>query len=172
MPSKSRDIWAAILSGLVVSGVIESVASALSDSIIAFAIGAFVGGLVAAYVLYGKPGQAAMAGALSGLLGTPFFLGVSQILLIFEVIPTPSGPSPPMAELQSALIILLGLNFVSGAVGGVLAGAIRHPVQEGVPTPAGVQPTSPVQARYCVQCGAQLPAGAVVCPHCNARQPQ
>jgi ribosomal protein L40E len=26
--------------------------------------------------------------------------------------------------------------------------------------------------RYCVQCGAQLPSGALICPQCNARQPQ
>jgi len=31
---------------------------------------------------------------------------------------------------------------------------------------------SPPQVRYCIQCGAQLPAGTLTCPHCNAAQPQ
>jgi Zn-dependent protease/predicted transcriptional regulator len=30
----------------------------------------------------------------------------------------------------------------------------------------------PGQVRYCVQCGAQLPLGTLVCPFCGARQPQ
>jgi CBS domain-containing protein len=30
---------------------------------------------------------------------------------------------------------------------------------------------SPPQMQYCVQCGAQLPVGTKVCPHCNATQP-
>ena len=34
-----------------------------------------------------------------------------------------------------------------------------------------VQPITAGQARYCVQCGGQLPVGTVVCPHCNAKQP-
>ena len=32
-------------------------------------------------------------------------------------------------------------------------------------TPAG-------SVRYCVQCGGQFPIGTIVCPHCNAKQPQ
>jgi Zn-dependent protease/predicted transcriptional regulator len=30
---------------------------------------------------------------------------------------------------------------------------------------------SPPQMQYCVQCGARLPVGTKVCPHCNATQP-
>ena len=33
-------------------------------------------------------------------------------------------------------------------------------------------PRAPDQFRYCVQCGAQLPAGTLTCPHCNVQQPQ
>lgn len=35
-----------------------------------------------------------------------------------------------------------------------------------------VQPTALGQARYCVQCGGQLPGGVIICPYCNAKQPQ
>jgi hypothetical protein len=57
-----------------------------------------IGGVVAAYLLHGKVGQAATAGALAGLLGTPFIFGIEQILAIFEVLPIPPGPTPSMAE--------------------------------------------------------------------------
>jgi len=41
--------------------------------------------------------------------------------------------------------------------------------------PATGQPTLPPaqlgQARYCIQCGAQLPLGSTTCPYCSAKQP-
>ena len=38
--------------------------------------------------------------------------------------------------------------------------------------PAWTIPTTiPPQVQYCIQCGAQLPIGARICPHCNAAQP-
>jgi hypothetical protein len=171
--AKSRDVWAATLTGVVVGGIIEAALSVLNDSIFIIAAGAFVGGVVAAYVLYGKIGQAAVAGILAGVLVTPFFLGLSQILAIFEVIPTPSGPTPPMSELQVVVAFIFMTNLVAGVVGGALGGAIRHRKPE-LEHPATVAPpgAAVAQARYCVQCGAQLPTGAVICPHCSARQPQ
>jgi Zn-dependent protease len=39
----------------------------------------------------------------------------------------------------------------------------------GRPSPGAGLPTTG-QIRYCVQCGAQLPAGTLVCPYCNAKQ--
>jgi Zn-dependent protease/predicted transcriptional regulator len=36
-----------------------------------------------------------------------------------------------------------------------------------LPTPRPI----PGQAKYCVQCGAQLPVDAEICPHCNAKRP-
>lgn len=39
----------------------------------------------------------------------------------------------------------------------------------GRPSPGAGLPTTG-QVRYCVQCGAQLPAGTLVCPYCNAKQ--
>jgi ribosomal protein L40E len=172
MQVKSRDLWAGTLAGVVVTGVLTAVLEAagltppLSDG-----AGAFVGGAVAAYVLYGKISQAATAGALTGIIGTPLYLGVSEILYIFGVIPTPSGPTPALSELQFAVVVILGIDLVVGVMGATFVGAMRHPREE---TPALQQQamTSPVvQNRYCVQCGAQLPPGALVCPHCNARQP-
>lgn len=170
--NKTRELWSATLVGVVVTGVLTAVLEAggltppISDG-----AGAFVGGAVAAYVLYGKIGQATAAGALSGVLGTPFYLGVSEILFIFGIIPTPSGPTPPLSELQVAVVIIVAIDFIAGVFGGTIVGAMHHPHEVPVMVPQQIQPGTITQTRYCIQCGAQLPPGAVVCPHCNARQP-
>ncbi len=172
MLAKSRALWAATLSGLVVGGVLATVLS-IGDLPFSTAIGALIGGVVAAYVLHGKIGQAAAAGALAGILGTPFSIGVSYLFLIFEVIPIPSSKTPPLSQLQLEVVSIFLTNSVAGAVGGVLAGAVRHPPSgEGPPPPPQAPGAAPTQPRYCVQCGAQLPSGTLICPHCNAQQPQ
>ena len=170
--AKSRDLWAATLVGVVVTGVLTAFLEAggltppISDG-----IGAFIGGATAAYVLYGKVGQATAAGALSGVLGTPFYLGMSELLFIFGVIPTPSGPTPPMSDLQVAVFIIFGIDLVAGVFGGAVVGAVRHKHEEALAPQPQTVPGSIPATKYCVQCGAQLPAGAVLCPHCGARQP-
>jgi len=171
MSVKNRNLWAATLVGVVVTGILTAVLEAggltppASDG-----IGAFVGGAAAAYVLYGKVTEATTAGALSGVLGTPFYLGVSEILYIFGVIPSPAGPTPPLSELQVAVAIIFGLDLVAGVFGSAVVGGIRRPHEE-VAAPQQQAVIGPVPQRYCIQCGAPLPAGAVVCPQCNARQP-
>jgi len=173
MPAKTRDLWTAVLAGVIVTGVLTALLEAASlTPPLSDAIGAFVGGAIAAYVLYGKVGQATAAGALAGIIGTPFYLGVSEILFIFGIIPTPSGPTPALSVLQEAVVIILGIDLVSGAMGATVAGAVHHPPPEAIAPPPQITPGTISQTRYCVQCGAQLPPGAVVCPHCNARQPQ
>lgn len=118
MPAKTRDLWTAVLAGVIVTGVLTALLEAASlTPPLSDAIGAFVGGAIAAYVLYGKVGQATAAGALAGIIGTPFYLGVSEILFIFGIIPTPSGPTPALSVLQEAVVIILGIDLVSGAMG-------------------------------------------------------
>ena len=172
MSVKSRDVWAGTLVGVVVTGIIAAglEAAGLTPPI-SDGAGAFIGGAAAAYVLYGKVSQATTAGALSGVLGTPFYLGVSEILYIFGVIPTPSGPTPPLSELEVAVVIIFGIDLVAGLFGGAIVGAMRHPREEAPAIQQQPMATPVAQNRYCIQCGAQLPPGAVVCPHCNARQP-
>ena len=170
MSAKSRELGTAALVGLVAGGSVSVILS-MADLPFSSAVGAFIGGVVAAYLLYGKIKQAAIAGSLSGVLSTLFFLGVSQILIIFELIPLPPGQPPPMSELRAAVVAIVLMNLVAGVVGGSLVAVVRHPSKV-LPPPPPPPGYSPGQVRYCVQCGAQLPAGTLICPHCNARQPQ
>lgn len=173
MSAKSRGFWTATLAGLVVGGLLEVPLSLIDLGLLSIAIPPFIGGVIAAYLLYGKIVPGAAAGALSAVLGTLFSLGVSQILFIFELIPGPSGPTPPLSVLQALVAIIFMIDLAAGAVGGALTGAVRHPRPGAGPPPPPPPPgAAPSQVRYCVQCGGQLPPGAVVCPHCNARQPQ
>ncbi len=171
LPIKNATFWAATLSGLAVGGFAATLLS-VGDLPFSPAIGAFVGGVIAAYVLYGKVGQATAAGAAASIFGTPFFLGVSQIFLIFEIIPIPSTPTPPLDQLQAAVVFIFMTNLLAGAVGGALMGAIRHPKAAAPATQSSATVVGAQQAKYCVQCGAQVPAGTSICPHCNAQQPQ
>jgi hypothetical protein len=161
------------LGGLVVGGVVSTILG-IVDLPFSFAIGAFVGGLAAAYLLRGRIGQAVAAGALSGILGTPLLLGLGDIVTIFELVPTSSGPTPTFAELQALVVVIAGMDLIAGAVGGAVFGAVFHAPRElhpPAPSPSATG-TTPGQVRYCVQCGGHLPSDALICPHCNARQPQ
>jgi len=173
MSAKTRELGTATLVGSVVGSVLITILGVANLPFYS-AIGAFIGGIVAAYMLRGKVGQAAGAGALSGLIGTPFFLGFSDILAIFSLIPTPSGPTPTLADLQLAVALIAGMDLVAGAIGGAILGAVYHAPKEPTlmpaPSSAAGMPTGAV--RYCVQCGAQLPPGASICPQCGAKQPQ
>ena len=169
MTNKTRELGTAILGGLIACGVLTIVLD-FAQIGVSTIIGALAGGLVAAYLLYGKISQAALAGALSGVLAVPFIFGLSYLLLIFEVVPIPSGPTPEMSVIQASIVALAVMNFGLGAIGGAVLGAIHHPPRE-VPPPPPPPSTAGVQMRYCAQCGAQLPPGALICPQCNARQP-
>ena len=169
MPANTKDILSATLVGVVVGGVIGALLDIVSFQL-SNVVGAFAGGAIAAYVLYGQVHEAARAGVLSGIFGMPFYLGVGEVLYILGAIP-PQTTTPTPSQLQFAVGLLLLTNLAAGAFGSMLIAAIRHPAPEKPSLQPATPGATPEQLRYCVQCGAQLPAGAVVCPHCNARQP-
>lgn len=167
--AKSRELGTGVLAGLVLGGLVSSVLSIGNVSYSA-PIGGFIAGACAAYIVYAKIGPASLAGALAGLLSLPFFLGVSQILVIFGVIPLPTGTQPSLTELQGAVVAITLMNLLAGGVGGSILGMVRHPPM--TPPPEAIIPGVPGQTKYCVQCGAQFPSGTVLCPQCGAKQPQ
>ena len=170
--SKQHELGTGVAIGLVVGGVIAT-ALGVVDLPFAAPVGALIGGLCGAYIIYGKIGQSTGVGALSGVLSLPFFLGLSEILLIFGVVPLPPGPQPTFAELQSAVAVIALENVLAGAVGGsILATFRRQTVLPAETTEANVLKQATGQVMYCIQCGAQLASGNSVCPHCGAKQPQ
>jgi hypothetical protein len=177
---RTRELGTATLGGLVVGSVVSAIlaiGAPFYPDIFAFfypVMGAFIGGVVAAYLVHGKSGQAVRAGVLSGVLGTPFFFGLTDIFAYLGLIPIPSGQIPTLAELQTFVVFIVGMNLVGGAVGGAVLGAVYHPPGQLPPTltPESATGTGPGQKRYCVQCGAQLAEGVLICPHCGARQAQ
>ncbi|MGD0424162.1 MAG: zinc ribbon domain-containing protein [Candidatus Bathyarchaeia archaeon] len=167
--SKSRELGTGIAVGLIAGGVLATLLSIFNFPFSA-PVGAFVSGALAAYVIYDKVGLATLGGACAGLLSLPFYLGLSQIFVIFEIIPIPPGPQPTMAELQSAVVAITLMDIVAGAVAGSILGAIHHPPPPSVATPLPTYPAE--QSKYCVQCGAKMTPGTLICPHCGARQPE
>jgi ribosomal protein L40E len=170
--AKKHEIGTGVAIGLVVGGV---VATALGAVELPFAapVGALIGGFCGAYVIYGKVGPSAGVGALSGILSLPFFLGLSEILLVFGVVQLPSAPQPSLAELQSLVVVIALEDVLAGAVGGSILGAVRRQTvlpSEAPETTMQKQPSG--QVMYCIQCGAQLPSGNLTCPHCGVKQPQ
>lgn len=171
MPVRSREVGTSALGGLVVGGVLGAILG-ITDLPFATTLGALIGGLVAAYLLYGKVGQAATAGGLSGMLSYPFSLGIFLILFTFGLYTPPSGPTPPASVVQAGVAMEFMLNLASGVVGAVVLSSVRRPSPEvGAPTPLASS-YAPGETRFCVQCGARLQAGTLICPHCNVRQPQ
>jgi len=167
--SKPRELGTGIAVGLVGGGILATVLS-IGNIPFTAPVGAFVAGALAAYVVYSKIGPSTLAGALAGLLSLPFFLGLSQVFVIFGIIPIPPGPQPTMAELQSAVVAITMMDVLAGAVAGSILGVVRHPTMPPVTT---TMPTyQPGPPKFCVQCGAQLPGGSPNCPHCGARQPE
>ena len=82
-----------------------------------------------------------------------------------------------MARDRSDAILVVEAGRLLGIVTrGDLIKAIRTREELEMRVPAGPTPTlgSPAigQFRYCMQCGGQLPLGALVCPYCGVRQPQ
>jgi len=167
--TKSRELGSGVAVGLVAGGVVATILS-ITNFPFSAPVGAFVGGAVSAYVIYSKIGPATLAGALAGLLSLPFFLGLSQVFVIFGIIPIPPGPQPTMAELQSVVVAITLMDILAGAVAGSILGAVRHPPPPAATTPIPGYP--PDQVKYCVQCGAQFPRGTLTCPHCGAKQPE
>jgi len=167
--SKSRELGTGVAVGLIVGGVLATILSVFNFQLSA-PVGAFVAGGLAAYVIYDKIGPATLGGAFAGLLSFPFYLGLSQVFVIFEIIPIPPGPQPSLVELQSAVVALTLMDIAAGAIAGSILGAVHHPPPPTVAAPLSTYP--PDQIKYCVQCGAKMTLGTVTCPQCGARQPE
>lgn len=159
-----------VFAGLVVGGIIGVILD-IGEVPAGSAIGTFVGGLLAALLLYAERRRALIAGLLVGLFGFPI-----QLLIFLAVVSAQLYTPPPVPEISQdvllvALVVTVIMQIVGGTVGGLLGSIIRHPPPGIVKAPPPYLPPPPPRPeKYCIQCGAGLAKETQVCPACGAKQ--
>jgi len=164
---------ASVLAGVVIGGIIGVVLE-ISEAPAGSAIGTFVGGLVAALLLYAERKRALISGFLVGLFGFPVQLLFFLALVSVNLYTPPQAPEMSQDVLLVALVATVLMEVVGGTLGGLLGGLIRHPAQVAVEAPRPYLPPPPPPPRpekYCIQCGAGLARETLICPACGAKQP-
>jgi uncharacterized membrane protein len=161
-----------VLAGLVIGGII-GVALDVTEVPAGTVIGTFVGGLVAALLLYTVRRRALIAGIVVGFFGFPIQLMIFLALLSSHLYTPPQVPLPPQEELLVDLVATVLMQVVGGAIGGLVGSIIRHPPPGTVEVPrSNLPPPPPTRPeKYCIQCGAGLAKETQICPACGAKQP-
>jgi hypothetical protein len=170
LATMKADMGLSVFAGLAVGGIIGVVLD-ISEVPAGSAIGTFVGGLVAALLLYAGRRRALIAGIVVGFLGFPIQLMIFLALVSSHLYTPPQVPLPPQEELLVDLVATVLMQLVGGAIGGLLGSIIRHPPPGTVEAPRSYLPPPPPRPeRYCIQCGAGLAKETQVCPACGAKQ--
>jgi len=164
---------ASVVAGLVVAGII-GVLLEVVEVPLGSVVGAFLGGIVAAWLLYSARGKATAAGFAVGIVAFPLQLSIYIVLLSSGLYSPPiPEPSPTTSEILIALVVTVVLQIFAGSIGGLLGGILHHPPLGAVaPARPHLPPPPPRPEKYCVQCGAGLAEETSVCPACGAKQPQ
>ncbi len=165
------DMGLSVLAGLAIGGIIGVVLD-ITEVPAGSAIGTFVGGFVAALLLYAARRRTLIAGFVVGLFGFPVQLLVFLALVSTHLYTPPQVPEISQEVLLVALAVTVLMQVVGGAIGGLLGGMIRHPPPGTVEVPRSYLPPPPPRPeKYCVQCGVGLAKETSVCPACGAKQP-
>jgi hypothetical protein len=161
-----------VVAGLAIGGIIGVVLD-ISEVPAGSAIGTFVGGLVAALLLYTGRRRALIAGIAVGLFGFPIQLSIFLALVSSHLYTPPQVPEISQEVLLVALGATVLMQVVGGAIGGLLGSIIRHPPLGTVEVPrSNLPPPPPTRPeKYCIQCGAGLAKETQICPACGAKQP-
>jgi hypothetical protein len=160
-----------VFAGLVVGGIIGVILD-ITEVPAGSAIGTFVGGLLAALLLYAERRRALIAGFLVGLFGFPIQLLIFLAVVSAQLYTPPTVPEISQDVLLVALVVTVFMQIVGGTVGGLLGSIIRHPPPGTVKAPSPYLPPPPPRPeKYCIQCGAGLAKETQVCPACGAKQP-
>jgi len=160
-----------VLIGLAIAGVV-GVLLDIAEISAGGAIGAFVGGLVAALLLYAGRKRTTIIGFLVGLFSFPVELSILMGVVTFKLYTPPQVPEIPVNVLLVALVATLFMQIMGGTIGGLLGGIMRHPSPGTEEVPSPNPPPSPSRPeKNCVQCGAGLAKEASICHACGAKQP-
>ena len=170
MLSKMKaDMGLSVFAGLTIGGIIGVVLD-ITEVPAGSAIGTFVGGFVAALLLYAARRRTLIAGFLVGLFGFPVQLLIFLALVSTHLYTPPQVPEISQEVLLVALAVTVLMQVVGGAIGG-LGGMIRHPPPGTVEAPRSYLPPPPPRPeKYCVQCGVGLAKETSICPACGAKQ--
>ena len=172
LPVRRVGMGASVLAGLIVAGVVGVILEVIEVPA-GSAAGAFVGGLVAAWLLYTQRGRASVAGFLVGVLSFPVQLSILMALVSSGLYTPPPVPEIPQSVFLTALGLTVLMQVVGGTLGGLLGAILRHPSPGLVEAPRPhLPPPPPRPEKYCVQCGAGLAKETAVCPACGAKQPE
>jgi hypothetical protein len=174
LPAAKASFGISILAGLVVAGTLGALLD-IAEIPVGSVVGAFVGGLVATLLLGTERRRAMITGFLVGLLSFPVELAVLVVVVTANLYTPPQAPEMSVDVLLVALVATLIMQIIGGIFGGLLGGALRHPPPgtEEVPSPSAVPYPPPLlrPEKYCIQCGAGLARGILVCHACGAKQP-
>ena len=160
-----------VVAGLAIGGIVGVVLD-ISEIPAGSAIGTFVGGFIAALLLYAGRRKALIAGVIVGLFGFPVQLSIFLALVSSHLYTPPQVPEVSQDVLLVALVATVLMQAVGGAIGGLLGSIIRHAPSGTVEAPPSYLPPPPSRPeKYCIQCGAGLAKETQVCPACGAKQP-
>jgi len=170
LSAKRASMGTCVLAGLLIAGIIGIVLE-LVQLPLGTAVGAFVGGVVAAWFIYAQRAKALVAGFVVGLLSFPIQLLLFSAIMITGFYTPPEVPPISENELLIALAVTVIIQVIAGTIGGLLGGILRHPSAPAVEvTRPSIPPPPPSPEKYCVQCGAGLAKETPVCPACGAKQ--
>ena len=174
LPAAKTSFGISVLTGLVVAGTLGALLD-IAEIPVGSVVGAFVGGFVATLLLCAGRKRAMITGFIVGLFSFPVELAVLMVVVTANLYTPPQAPEISVDVMLVALVATLIVQIVGGIVGGLLGGALRHPPPgaEEVPSLNAI-PYTPRLLRpekYCIQCGAGLASGILVCHACGAKQP-
>jgi len=175
LAARRMSMAVSVVSGLVLAGIIGFIldVAEVPLPLPGGAAGAFLGGLLAAWLLYARRGRALVAGFLVGLFSFPVELLIlmGSVYTGLYALPRPSQEIS-QSDLLMALVLVVIMEVIGGTAGGLVGGFLHHPPVGAVEAPRPYMPPPPPRAeKYCVQCGTGLAKETPVCPACGARQP-
>lgn len=161
-----------MIAGLIIAGIVGVILDVLNVPA-GSAVGAFLGGLAAAWLLYAQRKRAAIVGFVVGLFSFPVQLATYTAVLSSGLYTPPPVPEISQEVLLTALVAAVAMEMIGGTVGGLLGGILHHPPPGTPEAPRPyIPPPPPRPEKYCIQCGAGLAKETTVCPACGAKQPQ
>lgn len=170
LSARSMSMGTSLVLGLTVAGIF-GIALELAEVPVGSAVGAFVGGIIAAWLLYARRGRALVVGFLVGVFSFPVQLLMLIALISSGLYTPPPAPEMPADVLLTALAATLIIQVVAGTLGGLLGGILHRPPPRAEGPRPYLPPPPPSPDKYCIQCGAGLAKQTPVCPACGARQP-